>query len=110
MDKITAIKNTKKNMKSMSNRKRRANNVWLNMIKAFLLGGTILAPSGQIIYHACEVKICLRMTAAPGLHSCSFCSVSFSQESASIPVWRNGAARERSFRSPDLPIPWQRGY
>ena len=54
MDKIQQLKHEKESEQYVKQKTPR-HNVWLNMIKAFLLGGTVCTV-GQIIYHACEVK------------------------------------------------------
>ncbi len=52
MDKIQQLKKEKEYEKYVSE-KTPKHNVWLNMLKAFLLGGAVCA-LGQIIYHYCE--------------------------------------------------------
>ena len=54
MDKIQKLKKEKEYEKYV-NEKTPKHNVWLNMLKAFLLGGAICT-LGQIIYHYCEFR------------------------------------------------------
>jgi len=54
MDKIQKLKKEKEYEKYV-NEKTPRHNVWLNMLKAFLLGGAICT-LGQIIYHYCEFR------------------------------------------------------
>lgn len=54
MDKIQKLKKEKEYEKYV-NQKTPRHNVWLNMLKAFLLGGTICT-LGQVIYHYCEFR------------------------------------------------------
>ena len=54
MDKIQRLKHEKEYEKYV-NEKTPRHNVWLNMLKAFLLGGAICT-LGQIIYHYCEFR------------------------------------------------------
>ena len=54
MDKIQQLKKEKEYEKYV-NEKTPRHNVWLNMFKAFLLGGAICT-LGQIIYHYCEFR------------------------------------------------------
>lgn len=54
MDKIQKIKREKEYEKYV-NEKTPRHNVWLNMLKAFLLGGAICT-LGQVIYHYCEFR------------------------------------------------------
>lgn len=52
MDKIQQLKKEKEYEKYVSE-KTPKHNVWMNILKAFLLGGAVCA-LGQIIYHYCE--------------------------------------------------------
>ena len=54
MDKIQKLKKEKEYEKYVK-QKTPKHNVWLNMLKAFLLGGAICT-LGQIIYHYCEFR------------------------------------------------------
>ncbi len=54
MDKIQRLKQEKEYEQYVKQKTPR-HNVWLNMLKAFLLGGMICV-IGQIIYNSCEVK------------------------------------------------------
>lgn len=54
MDKIQKLKKEKEYEKYV-NDKTPKHNVWLNMLKAFLLGGAICT-LGQVIYHYCEYQ------------------------------------------------------
>lgn len=53
MDKIEKLK--KKTIRKYVKQKTPAHNVWLNMLKAFLLGG-LICTVGQIIFHYCEAQ------------------------------------------------------
>lgn len=54
MDKVQRMKQQKQ-YEDYVKRKTPRHNVWLNMLKAFLLGGTICF-LGQVIYHYCEMQ------------------------------------------------------
>ena len=54
MDKIQRLKQEKQ-YEEYVKQKTPQHNVWLNMLKAFLLGGTICF-IGQVINHYCELK------------------------------------------------------
>ena len=54
MDKIEKLKKEKQYEKYVK-QKTPAHNVWLNMLKAFLLGG-LICTVGQIIFHYCEAQ------------------------------------------------------
>ena len=54
MDNIQRIKQEKQYEKYV-NQKTPRHNVWVNMLKAFLLGGTICC-LGQVIFHYCEFR------------------------------------------------------
>src|SRR5699024_687167 len=54
MDKIQKLKKEKEYEKYVKQKTPR-HNVWLNMLKAFLLGGTICF-LGQVIFHYCELQ------------------------------------------------------
>ena len=54
MDKVQRMKQQKQ-YEDYVKKKTPRHNVWLNMLKAFLLGGTICF-LGQVIYHYCEVQ------------------------------------------------------
>ncbi len=54
MDKVQRMKQQKQ-YEDYVKKKTPRHNVWLNMLKAFLLGGTICF-LGQVIYHYCEVR------------------------------------------------------
>ena len=54
MDKIQKLKQEKEYEKYVKQKTPR-HNVWLNMLKAFLLGGTICF-LGQVIFHYCELQ------------------------------------------------------
>lgn len=54
MDKVQRMKQQKQ-YEDYVKKKTPRHNVWLNMLKAFLLGGTICF-LGQVIYHYCEMQ------------------------------------------------------
>ena len=54
MDKIQRIKQEKQYEKYVGQKTPR-HNVWVNMLKAFLLGGAVCC-LGQVIYHYCELQ------------------------------------------------------
>ena len=54
MDKVQRMKQQKQ-YEDYVKKKTPRHNVWLNMLKAFLLGGTVCF-LGQVIYHYCEVQ------------------------------------------------------
>ena len=54
MDKIQRLKHEKEYEQYVKQKTPR-HNVWLNMVKAFLLGGTICC-LGQVIFHYCEIQ------------------------------------------------------
>ena len=54
MDKVQRMKQEQQYEKYVKQKTPR-HNVWLNMLKAFLLGGTICF-LGQVIYHYCEYR------------------------------------------------------
>ena len=91
MDKVQRMKQEQQYEKYVK-QKTPKHNVWVNMLKAFLLGGAICF-LGQVIFHYCEFRKpwCL-----------SACCL---QEPASIPGWPNGAGPALWCRLPDLPTP-----
>lgn len=54
MDKLQRLKQEKQYEEYVKQKTPR-HNVWINMVRAFLLGGTICF-IGQVIYHYCEVR------------------------------------------------------
>lgn len=54
MDKIQKLKKEKQ-YENYVKQKTPAHNVWLNMLKTFLLGG-LICTLGQIIFHYCETR------------------------------------------------------